>query len=426
MAKILPLTFLALILSTVILIGTASPIPVINQTDPTTTVFLDPQTIYGTVIGQEFNVSIMIRNANSIYSWEAGLAFNATLLNCTGLFEGEFLKSVGGTYWVKGTVNNTLEMVRPPCFCTLLGDKVASGDGQLAYATFKVEALGVSDIHLSDVEVFDYNLHVIPINIIDVYTVIVGTTSNTVVTVSNLTGSSQEYAIRFYDHAFNPTLNETSFKTAGPNAITPNIPEVSASFCNVTIPKALLPAPTPPHVWAVLINGTALSTGEITVTENATHTSIYFTFPPGINDVQITTLFMSSTISMSLSETSISLGSSLTISGAISPVRPNKTVTVYNRIKGATTWNTLANVTTNQNGVYTRTWKPGKKGTYEVMASWKGDNKTLPAGSGVLTLDVTVKGGVPLLDVVAIVVVAIIVIAAIVVYFVKIRKPKPQ
>jgi hypothetical protein len=178
-------------------------------------------------------------------------------------------------------------------------------------------------------------------------------------------------------------------------------------------------------VWAVLINGTALSTKQIT--QNTTHTCIYFTFPPGTNNVQVTTHFMSSNISMSLSETSISLGSSVTISGAISPVRPNVKVTVYNRTKGATKWDTLANATTNQNSVYTCTWKPGKKGTYEVMASWEGDNKTLPADSGVSTLDVTVKvAGFPLLEVVAIVVVAIIVIAAIVVYFVKIRKPKPQ
>jgi hypothetical protein len=371
----------------------------------------------------------MIRNANNIYAWEAGLAFNATLLNCTGFFEGEFLKTVSTTTFITGTINNTAGIVRPPYGCSLLGNYVASGNGRLAYATFKVKAPGVSDIHLSDSEVLDYNLNLVPINIIDVYTVVLDATPYKVVMVSNLTGTGMAYATRFYDHAFNPTLNETSFKVAVPSNISEHIGllSISGSFCNVTIPKALLPAPEPPRMWAVLINGKSLSADEITITENTTHTSLYFTFPPGINDVHITTRFRPSTISMSLSETSIRLGSSVTISGSINPVRPNVKVTVYNRTKGATTWDTLANVTTNQNSVYNSTWKPGKKGTYEVMASWGGDNETLRADSGVSTLAVTVKAAAfPLLEVVAIVVVAIIVIAAIVVYFVKIRKPKPQ
>jgi hypothetical protein len=428
MRNSVPLTLLALVLSLALTsVGTSSPVPAINQTDPTTIVYLDQPTINGTVIGQEFNVSILIRNAHNIYAWQAGLTFNATLLNCTGFFEGEFLSSVGATQFPPvGKINNTLGMIRPPYFCTLLGEIVASGDGRLAYATFKVKATGVSNIHLSDSEVLNYDLNVVPVNIIDVYTAIVDTTSHTVVTVSNLTGSSKEYATRFYDHAFNLTLKEISFKTAGPSEITQHagILKISASFSNVTIPKTLLPAPAPPHVWAVLVNGTSLSTEKIT--ENTTHTSIYFTFPPGINNIQITTRFRPSTISMSLSETSISLGSSVTISGAIDPVRPNVTVTVYNRTKGATKWNTLANVTTNQNSVYSCTWKPGKTGTYEVMASWKGDFETLRNDSDVKTLTVKGPSGIPLGVVAVIVVVAIIVVAAIVVYFVRIRKPKSK
>jgi hypothetical protein len=147
-------------------------------------------------------------------------------------------------------------------------------------------------------------------------------------------------------------------------------------------------------MWVVLINGTALSAEEITVTENATHTCIYFTFPPGINDVQITTGFRPSTISMSLSETSIRLGSSVTISGSINPVRPNVRVTVYNRTKGATTWDTLANVTTNRNSVYNCTWKPGRGGTYEVKANWPGDDVTFGNESNVLTLTVLKESSV--------------------------------
>jgi hypothetical protein len=430
MRNSVPLILLALVLSLALTsVGTSSPVPAINQTDPTTTVYLDTPTINGTVIGQEFNVSILIRNANNIYDWQAGLTFNASLLNCTGFFEGEFLKSAGSTQFLaSGKINNTLGMIRPPFTCILVGDVPgATGNGRLAYATFKVKATGVSNIHLSDLEVLNYDLNVVPINIIDLYTVIVDTTSHTVVTVSNLTGSGREYATRFYDHAFNSTLNETSFKTSGPSEISQHsgILEISGSFCNVTIPKTLLPPPVSPRDWAVLINGTALSAEKTIKSENTTHTSIYFTFPAGINDVQITTRFRPSTISMDLSETSISLGSSVTISGTIDPVRPNVTVTVYNRTKGATKWDTIANVTTNQYSKYTCTWKPGKTGKYEVMASWEGDFETLRCDSNVKTLEVKGPSGITL-EIVAVVVVAVIVVAAIIVYFVRIRKPKSK
>jgi hypothetical protein len=247
----------------------------------------------------------MISGASNVYAWEAGLTFNPDLLTCTGFSEGNFLSAVAGpkgTYYQRGVINNTAGTVYYPSYCSLLGDVPgASGSGTLAQATFKVKTPGVSDIHLSDVECYNYNLYLIPVNIIDVHTVVSATTSNKVFTVSNLTGSGRKvYGCGFYDYAFNSTLKEISFKVAGPKEATQagTVLEISGSFSNVTIPKTLLPAPTPPLVWAVLINGTALSTEKTTKSENTTHTSIYFTFPPGTNDVQITTRFRSSTISM--------------------------------------------------------------------------------------------------------------------------------
>jgi len=49
---------------------------VIAQTNSTTMVYLDPPTINGTVVGQEFTVNLNIRDAQDVYSWQAGMVFN--------------------------------------------------------------------------------------------------------------------------------------------------------------------------------------------------------------------------------------------------------------------------------------------------------------------------------------------------------------
>ena len=272
--SIVPLV-LAFFLSTFIL---ALPIPTIAQPNSTTTVYLDPPTINGTVIDETFTVNISISDAQKVKSWQTGMAFNATLLECTSFFQGEFLRRAGEEpFWMEGTINNVAGLIKPPYYCSLIGSYNVSGDGQLAYATFKVKAPGVSDIHLRDVKVWDYLANEVPFNIIDVYTVAEVTPPQTVVTVSNSTGAMGLYGSGFYNHAFSISDKELSF-----NVTTPRI----ASFSNVTIPKALLSVDALDE-WKVIIDGTPLSTAQRTITENETHTSIYFMYIFGIHKIQI-------------------------------------------------------------------------------------------------------------------------------------------
>ncbi|MGQ9460262.1 MAG: cohesin domain-containing protein [Candidatus Bathyarchaeaceae archaeon] len=280
--KILPPTLLVLILSIVtILGGTTSPTFAVTQTDPTTTVYLDPPTIQG-VIAQTFRVDINIRDSPNVTEWKAKVAFNATLLECIGCDEGEFLKKAGQTYWTR-TINNTAGVIT--AWCSLLMHAKTSGSGRLAYATFRFKASGISDLHLRDVEAYDWIMindnwveKMVPINIIDVYTAIVDTTRHTVVTVSNSTGKTAEYGSGFYDHSFSIPDKEISFKVTGPYT----------GFSNVTIPKALLNVSTSGK-WNVAIDGILLGATERIITENATHTSIYFTYSAGVHHIQITT-----------------------------------------------------------------------------------------------------------------------------------------
>ena len=384
-AKVLVPTILALVLSiATVPVETASPLLTVAQTNPPKiygTVYFDPPTINGTAIGVNNNVTVNlnISKADEINAWQAGLYFNATALECLEFNEGEFLKRGGSTIPYPGTIDNTAGVITPySYFLQGLGNNV-TGDGQLAYLRFKVKALGVSDLHLRSVMVFVSGFEV-PSSMIDVYTVVVNATSHTVVTVSNSTSQKSPYISHFYDHSFNQTLQELSFKVSSPYP----------GFSNVTIPKLLLNVSTLEE-WRVIIVGIPINR---TITENTTHTSIYFTYTVGIHEIHITTRpLISSTVSIALSEYSITSGSNVTISGAIDPVRPNVTVSITYRenatIPGVfSPWTTLDIVTTDSNSNYSYTWTPGAAGTYEFKASWGGDLITEGAESDVLSLTV--------------------------------------
>jgi len=380
MGKILLSTILLLILSITVLPIPVLPIPAVTQTNPKTTIYLNPPIINGTEIGvnKTFIINLMIRDAVNMSGWQAGMLFNATLLRCVSFSEGPFFSDEGTTIWQSGTIDNTAGVITAHA-CILTGE-LASGNGTLAYLTFKVKAPGISNIHLRDTITSRQGVP-LTFNIIDAYTVVLNATSHTVVTLSNSIGLTGLYHSGFYAHAYNPAFKTLSFNVTGPEP----------GFSNITIPKTLLPAPEPPRVWAVVIDGTLLSTGQRIVTENATHTFVYFTYSKGFNVVEITTR-MSSTISMALSSDSIDLGSNVTISGNITREdytgRPNVNVTIQSRQVGAVTWDTVDTVETDSNSDYISAWAPGATGIYEVMASWEGDNETFGYKSDVQTLTV--------------------------------------
>jgi 5-hydroxyisourate hydrolase-like protein (transthyretin family) len=126
---------------------------------------------------------------------------------------------------------------------------------------------------------------------------------------------------------------------------------------------------------------------------------------------------LSSTISISTSLTTNTVGEGTTISGAISPVREGVTITIQYR-PGGGAWGTLATVKTDADGRYSYTWTSTKAGTYEVKAGWEGDAKTL-ADEGQVQV-VTVQEAPSSLPYAA-AGIAVIVIAAVVIYVVKMR-----
>jgi len=97
---------------------------------------------------------------------------------------------------------------------------------------------------------------------------------------------------------------------------------------------------------------------------------------------------MSNAISITASPTSITLGESTTISGSISLIREGMDVTIQYRLSGKEAWTKLTTVTTDENSQYSYVWTPLAPGTYELKASWEGDEKTSKATSNVITIEV--------------------------------------
>jgi hypothetical protein len=267
------ITLITLILIIVTaLAGRVSSVPVITQSASTTTVYLDPPTINGTVVGQEFTVNISIRDAPNVHGFGVGLIFNPVFLNCTDFKQGEFLKSAGSTLWIAGKIDNVAGRV-DPCACSILGEAEANGSGRLAYLTFKTKAPGIFDLHIQNLKVSSLS-GIVFANIIDVYTVVLETTPHTVLIESNSTGATAQYGSGFSGHAFSLPDKEIRFRVSSP----------FAGFANVTFPKALVSVESLDE-WKVKVDDIFVSR---TVTDNDTHCSVSFTYDLGAHQIKIT------------------------------------------------------------------------------------------------------------------------------------------
>jgi len=94
-----------------------------------------------------------------------------------------------------------------------------------------------------------------------------------------------------------------------------------------------------------------------------------------------------SSVSLTLSASLIIEGTTVIISGTISPVSPNKVVTIYVRPSGSP-WNVLQTVTIDSNGKFSYMWTPRSAGTYYIWASWPGDMEHAGADSNIQVLRV--------------------------------------
>ena len=104
---------------------------------------------------------------------------------------------------------------------------------------------------------------------------------------------------------------------------------------------------------------------------------------------------MSSIISIDADPISVTAGSSITLSGAITPKRARATVTILYRPEGGN-WSELRSIKTSTTGHYSVGWVMTTAGAYEVKASWLGDLRAEGAESNVKTVTVRPAGSLSL------------------------------
>jgi hypothetical protein len=92
-----------------------------------------------------------------------------------------------------------------------------------------------------------------------------------------------------------------------------------------------------------------------------------------------------SAISLKISSANLIQGSSVALSGQLSPALQNKTITIYVKANSFP-WAALNTVTTDYDGNFTYVWNADASGICYVRASWSGDDDYAGADSPVRTL----------------------------------------
>ncbi|MCW3983832.1 MAG: cohesin domain-containing protein [Candidatus Bathyarchaeota archaeon] len=139
-----------LALAIIIMLVCSISLELIANAQTTTVLSLTPSTIstQGLSIGSTFDVVVHIDNVQNLWQWVFSLSWDPAVLTVPGnVVEGQFLKSVGTTFFVtspKVMINSGI-LNETTCTLMLLGG--ASGSGDLAKITFKVVGYGSTKIN---------------------------------------------------------------------------------------------------------------------------------------------------------------------------------------------------------------------------------------------------------------------------------------
>lgn len=108
---------------------------------------------------QSFTLDIDVTDVTDLYAWQFALAFNPAILAATSITEGPFLQTGGATFFIPGTIDNTLGTIDLTANTLLTAVAGVDGGGAIATVHFQaLTSLGTSPITLSNVLLLDSGL----------------------------------------------------------------------------------------------------------------------------------------------------------------------------------------------------------------------------------------------------------------------------
>lgn len=383
-----------------------------------------------------FSVNITVDNVNDLSAWQIVLYYNSTFLTYDSVvlpsghvFDGKTYQQAGPTF---DTDSNGAYLILA---AVLLSGTTFSGSGTLCQIKFIGHKAGTSSLRLNVITApekgayYTYMLdssgvNEIPINI-----------NNGQVTVVGLETPKQPSSITI-------NLDRSSVPLGSNVTLSGNI-NVTRSDLAVTISYKTEGGTS----WSELTRVRTNATGYYVYPWNTTG---YVTNPPKLCElksswlgdtehdgaesgtVAVTITKKTTMISLIVHPTNVTAGSSVEISGAVTPSSTSSTrpsVTISFRPVGGN-WAVLQPeqqpVQTGLDGKYTFIWTTNTEGSYELKASWPGDVDYEGAESSISAVEVTASAGGQS-DIMAylpyiIAGVAIVAIVGIALYFLKFKK----
>jgi len=220
---------------------------------------------------------------------------------------------------------------------------------------------------------------------------------------------------------FSQPLNRIGFNITGPAN--------TLGFCNISIPKGLLNASSS-GVWAILLDASSLP---YTLTENGTHTFLYFTYAHSIHRVWIYARKVKTTLIINAPSTTTQ-GKTVSIVATLKDENENPifNATVEFFLLENETWETMGSIETDSSGVASLLYMAPATGTLQIKAMYAETQTYNSSSSNIVTLNVGIDytpyilvGGIASAATIVAVILAVKLRTKIRVLLNKFLKPKP-
>lgn len=248
----------------------------------TTLVYVDPP--YNSApVNQTFTINVSIAEVTNLYSWGIKLYIKKSVLetNLSMIQEGPFLRQNGAPTMFNTNYDGITWNIG--CLITTPSPGV-NGSGILVSITFKVLTEGASNLALTETSL--RNPEINPISHtskggyfnserVDVINEVQVDGQNfTVITTTNSSVSPVPFNIDIGQ-------KKISFNVIGPDGMT--------GYCNVSIPKPFMNCSSLGD-WGVTVGGSPPAS--LALTENSTHTFVYFTYATSTHKVEISSTYI--------------------------------------------------------------------------------------------------------------------------------------